>query len=161
MHLNCDNGHPPATAIIIREADKKPEDCKLSIVFENPLTSKCWLVDVRLTEKPSSFLRECLNAMFHLRMCISNSLHQQLKKKKRHFDASFIYVIFPTHDWHNCTGRCWSMIGYARENCLFSGKDYFIQGTGLNSARRVYINSICCSRACDYTLQNNAKSFPM
>lgn len=99
VHLDCDDGHPPATAIIIREADKKPKDCKLSILFENPLTSKCWLVDVRLTEKPSGFLGECLNAMFHPRMCISNSLHQQLKKKKkRHFDASFIYVIFPTHD---------------------------------------------------------------
>ena len=34
--------------------------------------------------------------MFHLRMRISDSLHQQLKKKKRHFDGSFIYVIFPT-----------------------------------------------------------------
>lgn len=66
------------------------------MVFENALTLKYGLVDLKLREKPSHFFGECLNAMFHLRMHISNSLHQQLEKKKRHFDGSFIYMIFPT-----------------------------------------------------------------
>lgn len=67
------------------------------MVFENALTLKYGLVDLKLREKPGHFFGECLNAMFHLRMHISNSLHQQLeKKKKRHFDGSFIYMIFPT-----------------------------------------------------------------
>lgn len=48
VHLNYDNRHPPAIEIIIEEADEKPEDCKLSMVFEDALTLKSWLVDLRL-----------------------------------------------------------------------------------------------------------------
>lgn len=87
VHLDKNNGHPPATEIIIQETDKKSEDYKPSIVLEHAL--KCWLVDLRLRGKPSHFLGECLNSPQNVSVQITATT---TTGKKRHFDGSFKYL---------------------------------------------------------------------